>query len=382
MDNPLLIQSPLALQQACEGLRRESRIAVDTESNSLFAYRERVCLLQFSTPSADLLVDPLAITDLSPLGTLFADPGREKVFHAAEYDLICLRRDFGFVVCNIFDTMIAARALGEDGTGLGALLHKELSIELDKRFQRANWGVRPLPAEQLEYARLDTHYLLPLRARLEPRLHEAGLWEEVQEDFRRVAERSTPTEESSLEAGLWKVKGVFDLTRTERTVLFPLYLFRESEAERLDRPPFKILSDDVLTAIAKAQPASLADLGTVPGLSSTNVQRWGHPLLEAVRRASPSVLPSPPHSKAPTDAVRARHEALRKWRKLRAAERGVESDVILNRDALWDIAQHRPGSLGELKTIASLGPHRLELYGEEILQVLSRAKAEAESHAD
>ncbi|MCX6025377.1 MAG: HRDC domain-containing protein [Chloroflexi bacterium] len=380
MDNPLLIQTPHALLEACDRLRREPRLAVDTESNSLFAYRERVCLLQFSTPSEDLLLDPLALPDLSPLGPILADPACEKVFHAAEYDLICLRRDFGFRLAHIFDTMVAARALGEDGTGLGALLRKELGIELDKRFQRANWGVRPLPANQLEYARLDTHHLLGLRTRLEPRLREAGLWEEAQEDFRRVAEHSIPAPEAPREAGLWKVKGVFDLPRAERAVLLPLYLFREAEAERLDRPPFKILSDETLVAIAKANPTGLAELSDVPGLSPANLQRWGSALVAAVRHASAAQLPAPPPSNAASEIVRARHEALRKWRKQRAAKRGVESDVILNRDALWQIAQRDPGTLSDLQAIPGLGPHRLAKYGHEILQVLTQARVEKKSH--
>ncbi|OGO46480.1 MAG: hypothetical protein A2Z30_06010 [Chloroflexi bacterium RBG_16_64_43] len=382
MDNPLLIQTPRALLQACDRLRGEPCFAVDTESNSLFAYRERVCLLQFSTPSEDLLVDPLALPDLSALGPILADPLCEKVFHAAEYDLICLRRDFGFDVRNIFDTMVAARALGEDGTGLGALLRKELGIDLDKRFQRANWGIRPLPADQLEYARLDTHHLLALRTRLEIRLREAGHWEEVQEDFRRVAERSIPAPEAPREAGLWKVKGVFDLTRTERAVLLPLHLFREAEAERLDRPPFKILSDETLVAIAKANPAGLAELSEVAGLSPANVQRWGPALLDAVQRASTTRLPAPPPREAASDIVRARHEALRKWRKHRAAERGVESDVILNRDAMWQIAQRAPGTMSALQATPGLDPHRLAKYGQEILQVLTQARVEKEAHED
>jgi ribonuclease D len=382
MDNPLLVHTPDALLQACERLSREPLFAVDTESNSLFAYRERVCLLQFSTPHEDLLIDPLTLPDLTPLGPILADPTLEKVFHAAEYDLICLRRDFGFVVRNLFDTMIAARALGEDGTGLGTLLSKELGVVLDKRYQRANWGQRPLPPEQLEYARLDTHHLLALRARLEPRLREAGLWEEVQEDFRRVAERSLPAEETSREAGMWKVKGVFDLTRPERAWLLALHLFRESEAQRLDRPPFKVLSDDVLTAIARANPATVSELAKIPGLSPANVQRWGSAILEALRQASPATLPPPPKGNSPSEEVRARHEALRRWRKKRAADRGVESDVILNRDALWHIAQLGPASLGELEAIPSLGAHRLKLYGEEILHVLSHIHAEGVSNAD
>jgi ribonuclease D len=143
-------------------------VAVDTESNSLFAYREQVCLVQFSTTQADFLVDPLALADLTPLAPLFADPKIEKVFHAAEYDLLCLKRDFGFSFANLFDTMLAGRILGRKEIGLGAMLEAFYGVQADKRHQRANWGQRPLPAPLLEYATLDTHYLIPLRDAWKP----------------------------------------------------------------------------------------------------------------------------------------------------------------------------------------------------------------------
>src|SRR5690606_29531 len=131
----------------------------DTESNSLYAYRERVCLIQLSTRSRDYILDPLIIVDMSPLAPLLADPGVEKVFHAAEYDLICLHRDYGFIVNNLFDTMVAARICGYKAIGLGSLLSEFLGVELDKRHQRDDWGERPLPPDSLRYAQMDTHYL-------------------------------------------------------------------------------------------------------------------------------------------------------------------------------------------------------------------------------
>jgi ribonuclease D len=122
LPEPILIQRPVDLHKLAERLCREGILAVDTESNSLFAYQEQVCLIQFSTPEMDYLVDPLALEDLSPLGEVFSAEGTEKVFHAAEYDLICLSRDFGFEFANLFDTMVAARILGRKAVGLGSLL--------------------------------------------------------------------------------------------------------------------------------------------------------------------------------------------------------------------------------------------------------------------
>jgi len=169
------ITQPAALEKLARRLARHSILGVDTESNSLFAYREQVCLIQFSTSDEDALVDPLALDDLSPLADIFASPKIEKIFHAAEYDLICLKRDFGFSFANLFDTMVAARILGWEEIGLGSILKAEFDVQLDKRFQRANWGKRPLAAELINYASRDTHYLIPLRDRLWSDLQRQGM---------------------------------------------------------------------------------------------------------------------------------------------------------------------------------------------------------------
>ena len=130
-------------------LRLQARIAVDTESNSLHAYRERVCLLQFSTAQQDYVLDPLAMTDLSALGPVLLDPAIEKIFHAAEYDILCLRRDYGFGFDNIFDTMQAGRILGRKLAGLDRLLEDKFGLKVSKRLQKADWGARPLSPELL-----------------------------------------------------------------------------------------------------------------------------------------------------------------------------------------------------------------------------------------
>ena len=126
---PELIQSSSQLDRLVNELSCQPRIAVDTESNSLHAYRERVCLIQFSTAETDYLVDPLALDGLDILGPIFADPKIEKVFHAAEYDLICLRRDYGFNFANLFDTMQAGRILGRKLAGLDRLIEEKFNLK-------------------------------------------------------------------------------------------------------------------------------------------------------------------------------------------------------------------------------------------------------------
>src|SRR5262245_15126388 len=131
------------LEAVLPALLAAPAIGVDTESNSLYAYHERVCLIQFSLPGRDYVVDPLNLDALAPLYPLFADPAQQKVFHAAEYDVLCLRRDYGFEFANLFDTMVAARILGQTQLGLAALLEKYFGVTMNKKYQRANWGQRP-----------------------------------------------------------------------------------------------------------------------------------------------------------------------------------------------------------------------------------------------
>src|SRR5512133_1809833 len=127
---PMWVNREPAFRQMVEKLAGFPSLSVDTESNSLHAYQEQVCLIQFSTADVDYLVDPLALPDLSLLGPILANPQIEKIFHAAEYDLICLRRDFNFQFANIFDTMVAARVLGRPAVGLGSLLEAEFGISV------------------------------------------------------------------------------------------------------------------------------------------------------------------------------------------------------------------------------------------------------------
>ncbi|MEP0761582.1 MAG: ribonuclease D, partial [Chloroflexota bacterium] len=152
-----IIRRTADLRRAVDRLRASPLIAVDTESNSLFAYTERVCLVQLSTRERDLIVDPLAVDDMSPLGDLLAEPAIEVIFHAAEYDIISLKRDFGFSFANLFDTMMAARVCGWDKTGLGNILEEQFGVTVDKKYQRADWSRRPLPPDHLRYAQMDTH---------------------------------------------------------------------------------------------------------------------------------------------------------------------------------------------------------------------------------
>ncbi len=368
---PTLVTETSQLTLLLTHLLSQPVIAVDTESNSLHAYQERVCLIQISVPRMDYLVDPLSGLDLSPLGKVFASPDIEKVFHAAEYDVMCLRRDYGWSFASLFDTMWAARVLGWRHNGLGKILQEQFDVQLDKRWQRHNWGRRPLSSDALAYARLDTRYLLSLRDRMLAELQERERLEEAREFFAQVAQAEPNFRSFNPNHDLWRVKGVWDLEARDRAILRELLIWRDAEARRRDRPPFKILGDKTLTALAQARPQSAKQMQDIDGFKSYHQRRYGRTILDAVARgisANPPEPPPRPHR--PPDEVLERYEALRNWRKKVAAQHGVDSDVIVSNSALWMLAQNPPNSLNQLADLDALGPWKQKTYGEALLAVL------------
>jgi ribonuclease D len=360
-------------QNTLERLQLEDRIAIDLEANSLFAYRERVCLIQISITGQDYIIDPLTDLDLSGLGAIIRDPKVEKVFHAAEYDLILLKRQYGWVLKNLFDTMWAARILGYARCGLANLLNKFYNVKLDKRHQKANWSKRPLPENQLTYAQMDTHFLLSLRDKFEAELQAKGRLEEAQEIFReqsRVQVNSSKFDPNSF----WSISGVHDLKPQQQAIVKALHVYRNKLASQQDRPPFKVYDDRTIIELAATEPKQIEDLPDLHGMSKGQIRRYGRQLLRVIAEAQQAPVPKRPrtNSRRPPDEIVNRYERLRNWRKKRAQARGVESDVILSRDILWDLAWENPQTPEELDAIRSLGPWRQEEYGDEILYVLHK----------
>jgi ribonuclease D len=368
-DQVQLITDASKLRDFAARLAKESMIGVDTEANSLHAYRERVCLLQFSTPSEDALVDPIALDDISALASIFADPKIEKIFHAAEYDLIILQRDYGYKFVNIFDTMTAARVLGRKKVGLGNLLEEMFAIKVEKKFQKADWGRRPLTQELLDYARMDTHHLIELRNNLKAELEERGRWEIAKEDFERLPSLIRPSDEPQ-EIPVWRIKHARDLNPKQAAILQELALYREARAEEADVPLFKVVGDSTLATIAKLQPEKPKDLEGIEGMSPGQIQRHGKGLLDAVKRGLGAPPLRRPRKAAYDEAFVERLDNLRGWRKAAATELDVESDVVLPRDIMEALARKDPKNLGEVEPLMASVPWRLKTYGEQIPKAL------------
>ena len=371
-------------------LQDQPLIAVDTESDSLYRYHPRVCLIQISAcvgsadglptpadpiPTVDYLLDPLKFHRLLPLGELLADPAVEVIFHAAENDVRLLERDFHFRCANVYDTQLAARILGRNGVGLAAILQDEFGVISDKSMQRTDWGRRPLTPQQMTYAQMDTHYLPVLRQRQIAALQEADRWEEAQEGFAALAELryEQPTQERTF----WRMKQTREVGTADLGLLEELWSWREITAERLDRPPFKVLGDTVLGELTQRKPTSLAELAAIPGFGDQQASRFGREVLEAVRLGRERPAPPFPEASVRPEQVlsaseRARYDALRQWRTETATARGVDPDIIFNNDTLLQIATQRPASSEELQKIAAIGPWKARTYGAAVLALVNR----------
>src|SRR5574341_1061002 len=276
----VLVAEGRALEALAGALAGQPAVALDTESNSFHAYRERVCLLQFSTPQADYVVDPFAV-DPRPLGAALA--GREVVLHGADYDIRCLKREFGWTLPRLFDTMAAARRLGLAQVGLAALVERQYGVRLAKAHQRSDWGRRPLSAEQVRYAALDTHFLLGIHERLRRELEARGLADAARHEFDQIA-AVEPRPKVFDPEGWRRLKAARGLDPAGRETLRALWIARERRASEIDRPPFKVLGEQAMVEIARRRPEDAAALGRIPGVTPNVMRRMGDAILGAVRR--------------------------------------------------------------------------------------------------
>jgi ribonuclease D len=312
-------------------------LSLDSEADSMHHYPERVCLVQLSFGGADLLIDPLAGVDMGPLAAVLADAGVRKIIHGADYDLRILHRDFGLVVNGLFDTMVAARLTGESEFGLAALLKKHFGVEADKRYQRADWSRRPLPAEMEAYAALDTRYLAKLKELLERRLSDLGRIAWAEEEFRRL-EAVRWIERADSEA-FRRVKGSAALSPRQLAVLRELVRFREQQARQRNRPPFRIASNEQLLRLVQADPRSAAALTRMPGLPrSWTRSKDAQQVAAAMQRARDlpeSGLPEVRRrAKRPGNAFERRLRRLLAQRDRLAQELDLEPAVVASRGVL------------------------------------------------
>ena len=361
------------MTEVADILSLQPEIAVDLEMDSLHHYREKVCLVQVSTRLQSWLIDPLAVTSLSPLAMPLANPKILVVMHGADYDIRSLHRDFGMEVTNLFDTMIAARFLGIAEFGLAALLKARFGIELDKKYQKADWSKRPLSPEMCAYATADTSDLLPLYDLLRAELEHEQRLEWLEEEGRLVCQARVSEKEGPL---FLYCKGASKLRGHALAILEELLQMRARQSELLDRPPFKVLSADTLIEVAESRPRSLHDLSLIKGMTSGQLQKHGTGILSAVERGieTPELkLPRFPRSgkKEVSEQVKERLKRLKSWRERFSQDLGLDPGLLAPNWLLEAVADTPGAAPGELDAIPGMREWQKRLFGAEMARILA-----------
>jgi ribonuclease D len=368
-----IITSDQRLADVAEIMNQQTELAVDLEMDSLHRYQEKVCLFQVSTRKESWLIDPLKLKSLQPLRDPFGNSAILIVMHGADYDIRSLHRDFGIEINRLFDTMVAARFLGIAEFGLAALLKARFGVELDKKYQKADWSRRPLSPEMCSYAIADTAYLLDLFDKLRQELVAKGRLTWLEEECEllckaRVAEKEGPLFLSCKGAG--KLKG-----RT-LAILEELLQTRDRQARELDRPPFKVISAETLLETAEKRPHSLSELAGIKGMTPGQIHRHGESILAAVATglAMPeNELPRYPRqiSREPSDGSKERLKRLKQWRDQKSAMLELEPGLVAPNWLLEAVADANAASIKGMDGITGMRQWQKKLYGAEMLEEMA-----------
>jgi ribonuclease D len=388
-DTPLvMVEDNKLLSEVAEHLNGCTVIGVDTESDSFYSYQERVCLLQISDFERDYVIDPLKVTDMSPLAEVFASEKTVKIFHGADYDIVCLKRDFGHEFSAVFDTLFGAQFLGLPKIGLGDLIGHYFGVYLDKAYQRHNWSLRPLQPEHIDYARGDTHWLMAIREIMMRELVSLDRLRHVEEECGLVVQREWQGRVFDSE-GYQRMKGAAGLSDEELRILRQLYLYRDGYAKQRNRPSFKVLADPLMVKIARNQPGSRGALAKMLSSKSSVGRRHGDALLKCVQdgledeepigvpkkkgAAKASALP-------PEGSTRVRlhgrgaervHLGLKTWRnQLVSSDDGLTPFMVASNGTLKKIAACCPQDLDELARVPDVRAWQVTDHGPAILKKL------------
>ena len=363
-------------------IARVTELALDTEGASFHRFVDRIYLLQLSTRERHAVIDPLPIGTPAGLGALLESPDVEVVFHDADYDLRLLEQDYGWQIKNIFDTRIAAQLLGYTAFGLAALLERFFDVKLDKKHQRADWSMRPLTADMLDYAAQDTRFLLALKDHMSAELESMGRMGWAREEFALLEGTRWADEEPGM--SFLKLKGARDLTRRELAVLRELVPWRDSVAKQLDRATFRVLGNEQLLDIARSQPSSREVLGKIKGMPRGILEQRGGELIDAVQRAlavAESDLPKFPRA-ARWDRdpdFDSRVSALKTARDAAAKRLTLDPGVLCSRDRMEAVARRNPGSVDELAEVTELRNWQKAELGEAFIAALAPHRKEEAS---
>ena len=369
-----LITTSTELQQFARRIRNAKMLGVDLEADSMFHFQEKVCLVQMAANGENVVIDPLAVTDLSPLAPIFRNKKVCKVLHGSDYDIRSLYRDFSIEVNNLFDTQLASMFLGEKETSLGAVVQRRFGVAMDKRYQKKNWSQRPLPDGMIEYAASDALHLIPLAGMLMDELDAKGRLSWVQEECELLS--GVRPIENGDEPLFLRFRGAGRLQRRNLAVLEGLLQYRRELAIRKDRPLFKVFSNQSLLTIAVELADSPPKMEKAGCLSAKQIRIYGKKLAGIVARAQAipaDKLPVYPRHRRPvvSPKVPDRIKAIKEWRDRRAEQLELDPALLFNKALMTAIAVKKPANAHQLRKIDGIRKWQVNDFGKEILQVLT-----------
>ncbi len=374
--DPLIIDTPELLNDACRLIARSPWAAVDTEADSLHHYIEKLCLVQVSIPEQDMIIDPLASLDLKPLVELLNQ--KSLILHGADFDIRILKRFYAFEPHEIFDTMIAAQLLGYEKQGLADLAEKHCGVVLSKSAQKADWSVRPLNEKLLLYAANDTHYLKAIHDTLERELASLNrlAWHE-QACEKLLKNILAAKEDKSDNRPAWQVKGSKELKGNALTVLKSLWEWREAEARRRDRPSFKIIASETLVDIARwSQDHPAGDIASWPAAPRNVKGEYREALNRVLKEAQalPAEAFVPRKSGARPEKSSAASQKkvllLKKERERIGSDLKIQPSLLATNAVLEMLALHSPHTRQDLEKLGLLLPWQSDILAESFLKVL------------
>ena len=368
------------LEQVAEACQSAAWIALDLEANSMFCYKERICLMQLNIDGQKFMVDTLALpgaaSDLDALRPFLEDPTLPCFLHGGEYDISCMKRDYNIAMQGVWDSQQAASFLGFKQTGYGALVLHFCEVELDKSYSQYNWGTRPLDQEALDYAINDVIYLPRIIEALQEAVSEQDLAEEVAIANQAVMD-AAPHNTDFDPASVFRVKGFKRLHESKQPVLFALFLWREKLAEEHDLPAGRIVNAETLIQLAQKTPTNFGSLKRIR-MKSWILRDHGNDIMDCIKQAMrhPPALPEQAQSQRQYESVeREREKRLKDWRRVESERREVPFQVILPARALSYIKQH---GCADLSQAPQMGQKRIDLYGEKISEICQKAERSAE----
>lgn len=367
-------------------------LAIDIEADSLHHYRPKVCLIQISSPVETCIVDPLATRSIEPIIPILGSQKIKKIFHGADYDLRSLYRDYATEVRNVFDTMVGSQFLGEKEVGLAAVLNKRFGLNLDKKYQKANWSKRPLPRDMLLYAAHDTAHLIVLYHQLARELAQKKRLQWVEEECERLSvdcstlnrthwacsaasgDRGSNTDKS---APLFRrFKGAGAMPPRDLAILEKLLVYREKKAMQQDRPPFKVFGNKIIRTLVDAKPTNQSAIKKMPGFPDSFVKRYAKGALLAINKGlavSDDRLPVyPKRPRRPRDPARqARLKRLKHWRDSKARQWDIAPGLLCSNGVLNAVAEKNCQDVNSLQTVPDMRNWQHKVLGDDIISVMA-----------